>query len=66
MLPDQEPDSSPSVIKKSISLPDALYEAAQRRAAAEHRTFSSYIQNLIAKDVASGESSSPAEGESRA
>jgi hypothetical protein len=42
-----------STVKKSISLPQSLLDAAVRRSADEHRSLSSYIQLLIIRDTAS-------------
>lgn len=42
-----------SVIKRSISLPPALDKGAVKRAKHEHRSVSSYIQSLIARDIES-------------
>jgi macrodomain Ter protein organizer (MatP/YcbG family) len=40
-----------TTIKKSISLPAWLLEKARERASQEHRSLSSYIQFLIARDA---------------
>ena len=38
-------------VKKSVSLPRELLAAALQRAQAQHRTFSNYLQLLIARDI---------------
>lgn len=38
-------------VKKSISLPFWLLEIARKRSKQEHRSLSSYIQTLIARDA---------------
>jgi hypothetical protein len=40
-----------TTIKKSISIPAWLLEKARERASQEHRSLSSYIQFLIARDA---------------
>ena len=40
-----------TTIKKSISIPSWLLEKARQRASQEHRSLSSYIQFLIARDA---------------
>ena len=40
-----------TTIKKSISIPAWLLEKARQRASQEHRSLSSYIQFLIARDA---------------
>ena len=41
-------------IKKSISMPKSLVALAKARAKGQHRTFSNYLQTLIAKDAEQG------------
>jgi hypothetical protein len=44
-------NTDPSTVKKSISLPAWLLEIARERSKQEHRSLSSYIQSLIARDA---------------
>lgn len=44
-------NTNSSTIKKSISLPKWLLEIARERSKQEHRSLSSYIQFLIARDA---------------
>jgi hypothetical protein len=47
----EKPKAAASV-KKSVSLPPDLMEAAIKRADAEQRNFSNYIQSLVTRDLA--------------
>jgi len=38
-------------MNKTISLPDSQFEQASERAAEQHRNFSNYVRNLIARDL---------------
>jgi len=49
-------NTQPTTIKKSISLPAEMLEMALCKAREEHRTLSSYIQSLIARDFAKNNS----------
>lgn len=44
-------------VKKSISIPAWLLEKARERSKQEHRSLSSYIQHLIARDAEKGRES---------
>ena len=44
-------NTDPNTVKKSISLPAWLLQIARERSKQEHRSLSSYIQNLIARDA---------------
>jgi hypothetical protein len=48
-------EASPGTVKKTVSLPAELAEAAEKRAGEERRNFSNYLQSLIARDLASAD-----------
>lgn len=41
----------PVAVKRSVSFPDDLLLRAQKKASEESRTFSNYIQALVARDL---------------
>lgn len=53
------PEKTDRAVKRSVSLPQSMADAAERRAAESGRSVSNYIQRLIQKDV---EASEGAEG----
>jgi len=43
--------TTPTTVKKTVSMPAELLEMALRKARAQQRSLSSYIQHLIARDA---------------
>jgi len=55
--------NKPGISKKSVSFPEDLYAAAEKRAVAQNRTFSNYLQTLVQADLTAAETAASAKAE---
>lgn len=59
--PSRAGEGASRAIKKTITLPPDIAELAEKRAAADDRTFSSYLRTLVVRDVREHEAANEGE-----